>query len=82
MNIEPGLLRHIGWFTSLSFQSAQKAGILFCLGLILFVLTTSPLAAQTDQEVQVAQVYLEQGELEKAQTFYERFYQQRPDRHS
>lgn len=29
----------------------------------------------------MAQVYLEQGELEKAQSFYERFYQQRPDRH-
>lgn len=28
----------------------------------------------------MAQVYLEQGELEKAQSFYERFYQQRPDR--
>lgn len=82
MKIEPGLLRHIGWFTSLSFQSAHKAGIVFSLGLTLFVLTASPLAAQTDQEVQVAQVYLEQGELEKAQTFYERFYQQRPDRHS
>ena len=39
------------------------------------------MVAQTNQEVQVAQVYLEQGELEKAQSFYERFYQQRPDRH-
>lgn len=38
------------------------------------------MVAQTNQEVQVAQVYLEQGELEKAQSFYERFYQQRPDR--
>jgi tetratricopeptide (TPR) repeat protein len=81
MNIEPSLLRCIGWLSSLWFQLDFKAGIRCCLGLTFSFLSGFPLVAQTNQEVQVAQVYLEQGELEKAQSFYERFYQQRPDRH-
>jgi tetratricopeptide (TPR) repeat protein len=45
----------------------------------VFSCSVSYLSGQTDQEQYLARQYLEQGELEKALTFYERFYQQRPD---
>jgi len=52
-----------------------------CFGFIC-LFSFSGLQGQTDQEQQVARQYLEQGEWEKALTFYERFYQQRPEQHT
>lgn len=56
----------------------------FTLFLMLFLgpFLGEKLSAQTDQELQVAKQYLEQGEFQKALPFYERFYQQRPEKHS
>lgn len=82
MMIEPGFIQNSGRPALYRPLPVTKPWILLGLWLILFLFTASPVLAQTDQEVQVAQVYLEQGELEKAQSFYERFYQQRSDRHS
>jgi tetratricopeptide (TPR) repeat protein len=53
------------------------------LGFLFFwFFSVSLLTAQTEQEQNVAKQYLEQGEFQKALAFYERFYQQRPDKHT
>lgn len=63
----------------------SKTGSLCCFNFryfsILFIWVFSSLAVfgQTDQELQLARQYMDQGEFTKAIAFYERFYRQRPE---
>lgn len=49
------------------------------LTLFFFLFSFPLLNGQTEQELQLARQYLDQGEFAKALPFYERFFQQRPE---
>lgn len=50
--------------------------------LFFFQFSFPLLNGQTEQELQLARQYLDQGEFAKALPFFERFFQQRPEEHS